>query len=92
MTVQIPNANGIVGATSDKGSWWQDRFLPFTQDWIGFYAPNASRMKKKRMRFADFFDITYVPYVEAMIVVNHSDFKVLLVVANSGGIRISGTL
>ena len=92
MTVQIPNANGIVGATSDKGSWWQDRFLPFTQDWIGFYAPNASRMKKKRMRFADFFDITYVPYVEAMIVVNHSDFKVLLVITNSGGIRISGTL
>ena len=92
MTVEVPNANGIIRTTGDKGSWWQDRFLPFTHDWISFYAPNASGMKKERVRFPHFFDVSHIPNVEAMIVVNHSNFKVLLVISDSCGIRVSGAL
>ena len=92
MTVKIPNANGIIGTTSDKGSWWQDRFLSFAHDWICFYAPNTSRMEQEGMRFTDFFDVSHIPNVEAMIVVNHSNFKVLLIISDGGCIRIPGSL
>lgn len=76
--LHVPDANCIVTRACDKTIGWHgtDRFGSCG---IHFHAPDASRMIEKRMGFSDPPNISDIPNVETMIVVDASKLVVFLV-------------
>ena len=85
--LHVPDANRVVTRACDKTIGWHgtDRFGSCG---IHFHAPDAGRVIEKRMRFSHPPNISDIPNVETVIVVDAGQLVVLFVKRQSYRVRV----